>query len=1173
MKKLCALLSLLLVVAILAGLVGEVAPALSIKAEDPAYYVLDDCDTTQRFAWQLDPDEKQQGRYSLRTSANGTAVELKNSSSIRQAVPENFGNWYVELWLYIDNLNRLTLRDCTLELAKNNNIYLRWRFNNMGLVKGWNRVQVKVSNASEKVGFDKLDEINLVKLNLKTSGSVMLRLDDICIVKESVASDRSGLTAAIAQAGEVTENTLSSVAESLKVNFEKAKETALKVEADTTASQRDVDAATMALVDAMNAFGFDGFAEDMEALYSYVDFAALTYSFMDNFKVEGGERTNHSGRKTTAFTNQLLINPGAKYVGDAADIRFTFTYFDGDEGGIELYVGTAEGVKKVLTVECAGSGAWKIASVRVRDTALARSVDGYDVSLKAIGGKTAYVSRFETKLITAADLAEADPPEYQPETDVNNILGASVFGYQMWFTATASQAGWGHWGGGEYGNPAPGNGNLSFDIYPHVQDYLDNGATLYKTNLGELGDGTDSMLFSSKDLAIADTHFQWLKEYELDCMAIQRFGCGFQRQLTEEENHLVMVRDLAEKYDKTFYVMYDVSGQGTKTYDELYDAITTDWVYNVERAGVSTSTHYAHAEGKPVVCIWGITGNRNDTNYPCGATASRVIRWFQDRGYFVIIGTPDNSYASRKGDMLEPFAMADMISPWTVGRYDYNSVPSWLPHNLSIDTAFCEKYGIEYQPVIFPGFSWVNMQNNGKPNAYPRMAGEFIWRQAKMIADAGVTNMYFAMFDEYDEATAWMKGGSDYFDIPKSQYFVTYATDGQWLSNDYYLRTAQKVAKLIRGETEDTTLNIPYSQGPVYWRNSFEKRWTTFMENEDRQTVKFSALRNIDVCAPVSTPLNNKGMTIDRKADQSNPEYKFQEEDTVQATYSTSRENTGIFRDVSGAYTKSGEWAYQFHATAAEANSAVDYVLAKTKIMVSAAGLQLSYSLYAESDLGANVYVELILDDGTKLSSLVPSMAVARGQKGKWVDVKIDLPENLVGKVIEYVAVSYQGGAGDVNVYIDDIILQSTGSEKLMLQKAVKTAGTLNGGEALAAAVAAGQATLDSAASNKKAFLNAMKEIDNAIRELDEIKPGDPSDPSDPSDPTDPEGLLGDVDGDKKITSTDARLTLQFYAGKITEEDLDATVADVDGDSKITSTDARLILQKYAGKIEAFPAE
>ena len=65
--------------------------------------------------------------------------------------------------------------------------------------------------------------------------------------------------------------------------------------------------------------------------------------------------------------------------------------------------------------------------------------------------------------------------------------------------------------------------------------------------------------------------------------------------------------------------------------------------------------------------------------------------------------------------------------------------------------------------------------------------------------------------------------------------------------------------------------------------------------------------------------------------------------------------------------------------------------------------------------------------------------------------------------------------------------------------------------------------------------------------------------------------LLGDVDGDGSITSTDARLTLQYYAGKIGEGDLDLSAANVDGDSFITSTDARLILQYYAGKIDEFP--
>ncbi|MBO5796962.1 MAG: hypothetical protein J6R77_01265 [Clostridia bacterium] len=69
-----------------------------------------------------------------------------------------------------------------------------------------------------------------------------------------------------------------------------------------------------------------------------------------------------------------------------------------------------------------------------------------------------------------------------------------------------------------------------------------------------------------------------------------------------------------------------------------------------------------------------------------------------------------------------------------------------------------------------------------------------------------------------------------------------------------------------------------------------------------------------------------------------------------------------------------------------------------------------------------------------------------------------------------------------------------------------------------------------------------------------------------------PRGMLGDVDGDNTITSTDARLVLQYYAGKISSMSLNLVVADADGDGKITSTDARLILQYYAGKIQKLPA-
>ena len=71
-----------------------------------------------------------------------------------------------------------------------------------------------------------------------------------------------------------------------------------------------------------------------------------------------------------------------------------------------------------------------------------------------------------------------------------------------------------------------------------------------------------------------------------------------------------------------------------------------------------------------------------------------------------------------------------------------------------------------------------------------------------------------------------------------------------------------------------------------------------------------------------------------------------------------------------------------------------------------------------------------------------------------------------------------------------------------------------------------------------------------------------------------PAYVPGDVDSDGKVTSTDARLTLQLSVGKIRETDVEnPAAADVDGQEGVTSTDARLILQKSVGKIDKFPVE
>ena len=1164
MKKMFrSLLSLALTFAVLTGVLaaGGALPALTTSAEAPDYLVVDDCDTTTNFTGggvQTDVNERMQGKAALRFGGNST-FSVSNGKAFQMDVPEDFANWYLELWLYVDKTTNLTLNKCTLEINFANDTYYRWKFQKLGTLKnGWNKIQVPFSSAGEKNNTANFTQINRIKVTFAATKMTTVYLDDICISRAATARDKSELQETVTRAASF--DTTGGSASNLKA-FQEAKTRAEAALASEKCSQRDADVAAEVLNDAMNAFGFEGFTLDNSVSYGFVDFAAKTYATLDGFRVAGGDRVTYGERDTTMFTQALYINAAKKQVSaDTRALRFTFTYFDGESGGLELHYTSTAGEKTALKVDFTGQNVWRTATVRVDDAALARAIDNADIAIKAVGNATGYVSRVEVRVISADDLAESDPPAFAAQSDTNNVIGAGVFGYQMWFSA--GDDGWVHWGEGSHANPVPGNGNHHTDMYPYLQDYIDNGAKLSESGLADLGNGDKALLFTSKDPAVVETHFQWISEYGIDCMAIQRFGCGFQYQVETSKNHLVTAQKMAEKYDKSIYVMYDVTGQGELSYDELYKRITTDFVLNVEQSGVASSPAYAHADGKPVVCIWGISGNAEATNYPSGETASHVIRWFQERGYFVIVGTPDNEFTSRTGTYLEPFTLADMVSPWTVGRYNYSGCTKWIQTNGKRDSEFCKANGVKYQPVMFPGFSWIAMLHSGRPNAYPRMAGEFVWRQAIANKQLDVDSIYFAMFDEYDEGTAYMKGAADSFEIPEKDYFVTYAADGKWLSNDYYLRTAQKVVQLFKGQTEDTKLNIPYSQGPIYWRNSFEKRWTTWLSDDDEgnATIKHTILSNVDVCTPRVGSLDNKNGAVELTMKQYEGATDFLTDDEVVTdtdAYGTSRVGTGVFRDVSRQLTKTGEWAFQFNGKANENGADMKYGIADADIMVSAAGLELSYSLYAVNEGGCRVGVDLMLENGAMLSSQVPAIGGTHGKVGQWVDVSITLPSSLVGQRIKYIAVRYEGAAGDFDAYIDDVILQSPGTEKDMLRTAVKTASALESdSETLAAAIAAGQATLDKSGATKKDYLTAMKAIDTVLRTEGTGKT-----------------VYGDVNGDGAVDTADAVLVLQCAAKLIDKDSIDAKAADVNGDGTIDTADAVLILQYAAKLIDKFPVE
>lgn len=818
-------------------------------------------------------------------------------------------------------------------------------------------------------------------------------------------------------------------------------------------------------------------------------------------------------------------------------LTITLTYFDEGNAPILLQYCSTTADYELLHVHRFNTGEFVTVEIPLQNAAFSKAAQNFGAAFRFYGGTLQSLSI----AVGCADNTDQAPPAFAPQTEQNNIIGKGIAGYQVWFRASEKQTGghWHHWAqDGEF----PTAGNVHPEIYPFTDDYVKNNAVLYQTGLANLGNGNPSVLFNSSDREVIKTHMQWAEEYDIDGLAVQRFYSATYPMRSNGRNTLQVIQEEAEAHGRLFYVMYDFSFASRNNPETFIRNVQHDFIYNVEEKGVASSPNYGHADGKPVVCLWGLHGDPA-SEYFCGETATTLIDWFQSRGYYVIGGSPDNGYNRATGEYLEPFTKIDMLSLWTPGRYNMNNMENWLKQHVEIDLAFCEQYGIDYQPVLYSGFGWTNMGNNGYVNHYPRYAGDFLWKQAYILKrDYNVESVYFAMWDEYDEGTAIMKGATDYFEIPTDQYFLTWATDGWWLSNDFYLRAAGAVIDMMQGKTPvREKIDIPHSEGPIYWRNSFESRETTYTDDNGATTK--TIVSPLDVC------LNNPAW-LNRTA------------------FSTRSVTVNV------GTAKSGNYAFRFNGTASDDAKAV-YKIADTRITASAP-LELSYSLYAANESGRDVYVDLLFADGTRLSDVNVAVAT-RGTVGEWVDVTLSLGQAASTQSIVGVAVGYRGESGTVDAYIDDIVLQHADlscthkeSESRPQTDATCTESGVTAGVwclACGMYIEGGEPIPPHATEQRDRIEPAVGQVgytagtwctvcEKYIEGGEEI----------------PALILwGDVNSNGTVNSTDARLTLQYAVGKVTPIAIDLTAADVDQSGTVDSTDARLILQYTVRKIEHLP--
>ncbi len=381
----------------------------------------------------------------------------------------------------------------------------------------------------------------------------------------------------------------------------------------------------------------------------------------------------------------------------------------------------------------------------------------------------------------------------EPRTDTSTLTGKVMCGYQGWFACEGDGAerGWAHWTKGR-GPLSPAN--VKIDLWPDVSEF---GADERFATGFKHADGRTAEVFSSFKKETVLRHFSWMREYGIDGAFVQRFAADLRDPRVLRQNNTVLAhcRDGAEKSGRTFVVMYDLSGLGANRMKEVMD----DWRSLRTELHMTDSPAYLRHRGKPLVAVWGV-GFSDNRKYTLGE-CHELVEFLKKDGCSVMLGVPTHwrelkADAANDPALHDVLKLADVVSPWTVGRYrDAAGVARHEEKFLKPDLAWCAQAGLDYLPVVFPGFSWANM-HGGLLDAIPRRKGEFLWSQFAAAKRAGAEMIYVAMFDEVDEATAIFKCTND---VPAGDTkFVTYES----LPSDFYLRLTGEGGKLLRGEIQ-----------------------------------------------------------------------------------------------------------------------------------------------------------------------------------------------------------------------------------------------------------------------------------------------------------------------------------------------------------------------------------
>ena len=369
----------------------------------------------------------------------------------------------------------------------------------------------------------------------------------------------------------------------------------------------------------------------------------------------------------------------------------------------------------------------------------------------------------------------------------DSYKGLAMAGYQGWFSCEGD------------GSPCTRgyfreNGSPIVDMLPEMLEYVrtyDAPATM--------PDGSPLQVYSAMDYSSVDLHFRWMKEYGLDGVFMQRFLPNING--TNERDFYLKVLDnamsCAERYDRAICIMYDLSGgvEGKMASTLLADIDELNGKYGM--FDHESRPSYLWHNGKPLVVVWGVGFKDRPAYYMDESQA--IIDGLKERGYSIMLGVP--TFWREGGEdvidherLISFIEQSDIIMPWYVGRFENGGFEDFKDI-VPADVAWCKEHGIDFAPNCWPGFSWNNMHGYLVGDEVNRVGGKFLQDQVDSYLDAGAESLYFAMFDEVNEATALFKIARE---VPAPRPGATFVPQEDGVPSDLYLSIMGDAARRLK---------------------------------------------------------------------------------------------------------------------------------------------------------------------------------------------------------------------------------------------------------------------------------------------------------------------------------------------------------------------------------------